>query len=80
MIYQGVTLGATHVAKKLASQKRHPTIEDHVVIYANATILGGKTTIGHHSIIGGNAWITKDVPPHSQVYHQSKVEVKPQIA
>jgi serine O-acetyltransferase len=80
MIYQGVTLGATHVAKNLASQKRHPTIEDHVVIYANATILGGKTTIGHHSIIGGNAWITKDVPPHSQVYHQSKVEVKPQIA
>lgn len=80
MIYQGVTLGATHVAKRLASQKRHPTIEDHVVIYANATILGGKTTIGHHSVIGGNAWLTKDVPPHSQVYHQSEVEVKPQIA
>lgn len=80
MIYQGVTLGATHVAKRLASQKRHPTIEDHVVIYANATILGGKTTIGHHSVIGGNAWLTKDVPPYSQVYHQSQVEVRPQTA
>lgn len=80
MIYQGVTLGATHVAKSLASVKRHPTIEDHVVIYANATILGGNTVIGHHSIIGGNAWVTKSVPPYSQVYHQSKVEIKPQVA
>jgi serine O-acetyltransferase len=80
MIYQGVTLGATHVAKSLASVKRHPTIEDRVVIYANATILGGKTVIGHDSVIGGNAWITQSVPAYSQVYHQSKVEIKKQPA
>lgn len=78
MVYQGVTLGATHVAKSLASTKRHPTIEDRVVIYANATILGGKTIIGHDSVIGGNAWVTQSVPPYSQVYHQSKVEIKQQ--
>lgn len=78
MIYQGVTLGATHVAKNLASVKRHPTIEDRVVIYANATILGGKTVIGQDSVIGGNAWVTQSVPPFSQVYHQSKVEIKQQ--
>ncbi len=78
MIYQGVTLGATHVAKNLASVKRHPTIEDNVVIYANATILGGKTVIGQDSVIGGNAWVTQSVPPFSQVYHQSKVEIKQQ--
>ena len=80
MIYQGVTLGATHVAKSLAAIKRHPTIEDNVVIYANATILGGGTRIGEGSVIGGNAWLTHSVPPYSQVYHQSKVEIKPQMA
>ena len=80
MIYQGVTLGATHVAKSLASVKRHPTIEDHVVIYANATILGGNTRIGEGSVIGGNAWVTHSVPAYSQVYHQSKVEIKQQMA
>lgn len=71
-IYQGVTLGALSVKKKLASEKRHPTIGDHVTIYANATILGGNTEIGHHSMIGGNVWLTKSVPPHSVV------SVKPQ--
>lgn len=75
-IYQGVTLGATHVTKSLASQKRHPTIEDNVVIYANATILGGDTVIGHDSVIGGNAWITKSTPPYSQVYHQSQTQIR----
>ncbi|MCF0055716.1 serine O-acetyltransferase EpsC [Dyadobacter sp. CY356] len=75
-LYQGVTLGATHVSKSLASKKRHPTIEDHVVVYANATILGGETVIGHNSIIGGNAWLVRSVPPYSQVYHQSKIEVR----
>ena len=79
-LYQGVTLGATHVSKSLASKKRHPTIEDNVVVYANATILGGETVIGHDSIIGGNAWLVRSVPPYSQVYHQSKVEVRPQTA
>lgn len=77
-LYQGVTLGATHVSKSLASRKRHPTIEDNVVVYANATILGGETVIGKDSIIGGNAWIVKSVPPYSLVYHQSKVEVRQQ--
>ena len=74
-LYQGVTLGALSVDKSLANTKRHPTIEDHVVIYANATILGGETTIGHHSIVGGNVWLTESIPPHSTVYHSSKVEV-----
>ncbi len=75
-IYQGVTLGATHVAKSLAQKKRHPTIEDNVVIYANATILGGKTVIGHDSVIGGNVWLTQSVEPCSLVYHLSEVEVR----
>jgi len=75
-IYQGVTLGATYVTKSLASQKRHPTIEDNVVIYANATILGGDTVIGHDSVIGGNAWITKSTPPYSQIYHQSQTQIR----
>lgn len=77
-LYQGVTLGATHVSKSLASKKRHPTIEDNVVVYANATILGGNTVIGHDSVIGGNAWLVRSVPPFSQVYHQSKIEVRQQ--
>ncbi len=80
MVYQGVTLGATHVAKSLANVKRHPTIDDRVVIYANATILGGDTVIGHDSVVGGSTWITRSVPPHSQVYHQSKVEIREQLA
>jgi len=68
-IYQGVTLGALSVDKEDAAKKRHPTIEDHVVIYSGATILGGNTTIGHHSIIGGNTWITRSVPPQSKIYY-----------
>ncbi|MBC7915336.1 MAG: serine acetyltransferase [Pyrinomonadaceae bacterium] len=73
--YQGVTLGALSVDKSMASEKRHPTVEDNVVIYANATILGGETVIGHSSIIGGNVWLTKSVPPFSTVYHESKPKV-----
>ncbi len=69
-IYQGVTLGALSVSKDLANTKRHPTVEDHVVIYANSTILGGETVIGAHSIIGGNAWVTQSVPPHSFIKRQ----------
>jgi len=68
-IYQGVTLGAVSVEKEDAARKRHPTIEDHVVIYSGATILGGTTIIGQHSIIGGNTWITRSVPPHSKIYY-----------
>jgi serine O-acetyltransferase len=72
-IYQGVTLGAHHVHKRLAHTKRHPTIEDEVVIYAHATILGGETVIGAHSVIGGNCWITETIPPHSVVSHRNTV-------
>jgi len=75
-LYQGVTLGALQVDKSLANTKRHPTIEHDVIIYANATILGGETVVGHHSILGGNVWITRSVPPYSRVYHESKVSVR----
>ncbi|MBR5646205.1 MAG: serine acetyltransferase [Treponema sp.] len=61
-IYQGVTLGALSVKKNLQNKKRHPTIEDDVTIYANATILGGETVIGKGSTIGGNTWVTKSIP------------------
>lgn len=75
-IYQGVTLGALSVVKSTAGKKRHPTIEDRVVIYANATVLGGDTTVGHDSIIGGNVWITTSVPPRSYVHQTSQVSVR----
>lgn len=71
-IYQGVTLGALQVEKNMQEKKRHPTVEDHVIIYANATILGGSTIIGNHSIIGGNAFITKSVNPYSFVMQCTK--------
>ena len=76
-MYQGVTLGALSVDKKYAKSKRHPTIEDDVVIYAQAIILGGETTIGRHCVIGGNVWLTASVPPFSSVYQESKVTVRP---
>lgn len=71
-IYQGVTLGSLRFPKDkygniIRDIKRHPSIEDDVIIYANATILGGETVIGRGSIIGGNVWITESVPPHSRV-------------
>jgi serine O-acetyltransferase len=72
-LYQGVTLGAAAVAKHLARTKRHPTIEDDVVIYANATILGGDTVVGRGSVIGGNVWLTRSVPEGSVVTHTSQV-------
>lgn len=75
-VYQGVTLGAVSVSKDESDSKRHPTIGNHVVIYANATILGGNTTIGDHAIIGGNVWLTQSVPPHSLVYHKSEMAIK----
>jgi serine O-acetyltransferase len=75
-LYQGVTLGALSVNKSLASTKRHPTIENDVVIYANATILGGETVIGRGSVIGGNVWITASIPPNSIVYQRSEVHVR----
>lgn len=72
-IYQGVTLGALSVKKEDARKKRHPTIEDNVVLYAGASILGGKTTIGKGSTIGGNVWLTQSVPPGSKIYYQAKM-------
>jgi serine O-acetyltransferase len=71
-IYQGVTLGAISLSKaevkKLRSKKRHPSIEDDVIIYANATILGGDTVVGARSVIGGNVWLTHSVPPDTEVF------------
>ena len=75
-IYQGVTLGALSVSKSTAGVKRHPTIEDRVVLYANATVLGGDTTVGHDSVIGGNVWLTTSVPPRSFVHNTSQVRVR----
>lgn len=75
-LYQGVTLGALSVEKAVAGTKRHPTIEDRVVIYANATVLGGETVVGHDSVVGGNVWLTGSVPPQSVVYHTSEVRVR----
>ena len=70
-IYQGVTLGALSLpkdaGKRLRGKKRHPTIEDDVIVYSGATILGGNTIIGARSVIGGNVWITKSVPPDTKV-------------
>jgi serine O-acetyltransferase len=70
-IYQGVTLGALSLPKdageRLRGKKRHPTIEDDVIVYSGATILGGNTIIGARSVIGGNVWITKSVPPDTKV-------------
>lgn len=73
-LYQGVTLGALSVDKSLTDKKRHPTIEDDVIIYSQAVILGGNTTIGKNSIIGGNSWITQSVAPNSII--SSKMEVR----
>ena len=75
-IYQGVTLGALNVSKEKARTKRHPTIEDNVIIYSGATILGGDTVIGHDSVIGGNVWLTYGVLPNSIIYHKSEVAIK----
>jgi serine O-acetyltransferase len=81
-IYQGVTLGAKSFktdsdGNPIKGIKRHPNIEDNVVIYAGATILGGDTTIGHDSVIGGNVWLTHSVPPYSIVINaQPMPEIK----
>ncbi|RUL88483.1 serine O-acetyltransferase EpsC [Tautonia sociabilis] len=75
-LYQGVTLGALSFPKDengeiVRDRKRHPTLEDHVVIYANATILGGETVIGHHAVIGSSVWITRSVEPYTTVTIES---------
>jgi serine O-acetyltransferase len=77
-LYQGVTLGALSVDKSKASKKRHPTIEDNVILYAGCTILGGETVVGRNSIIGGNVWLTESIAPFSVVYHKSEIIVRDQ--
>ena len=75
-IYQGVTLGALSLSRSecrlLRSSKRHPTLEDDVIIYANATILGGETVVGARSVVGGNVWLTHSVPPDTEVFIQKQ--------
>ena len=70
-IYQGVTLGALSLPRdageRLRGKKRHPTLEDDVIVYSGATILGGDTVIGARSVIGGNVWLTESVPPDTRV-------------
>ncbi len=75
-LYQGVTLGALSVSKNMASMKRHPTIEDNVVIYSGATILGGDTVIGKNSVVGGNVWLTNSLPAGTKIYHQEEVKIR----
>ncbi|MBT3177398.1 MAG: serine acetyltransferase [Desulfobacula sp.] len=74
-IYQNVTIGALslppNAGEKLRDAKRHPTIEDDVIIYSGATILGGETTIGARSVVGGNVWLTSSVPPDTKVFIES---------
>ncbi len=78
-IYQGVTLGALSFPKSkegeiIRGNKRHPTIEDDVIIYSGATILGGNTVIGRGSVIGGNVWLTSSVPPYTKVTHEPHLQ------
>jgi len=77
-IYQGVTLGALSASREKAKGKRHPTLEDDVIVYSGATILGGKTVIGANSIIGGNVWLTESVSPNVIVEHKSDVVLREQ--
>jgi serine O-acetyltransferase len=71
-IYQGVTLGALSLSKddveRLRTVKRHPTLEDDVIVYSGATILGGDTVIGARSVIGGSVWVTTSTPPDTKVF------------
>jgi len=83
-IYQGVTVGALYFPRDEAGSfarqiKRHPTLEDYCVLYAHATVLGGDTVIGHHSVIGSNAWITQSVPAFSKVTYQSESVIRTKI-
>ncbi len=71
-LYQGVTLGALSFptdgeGNLQRGHKRHPTLEDYVIVYASATILGGRTRIGHHSVVGSSVWLTRSVEPNTTV-------------
>ena len=74
-VYQNVTIGALSLppdaGKTLKDAKRHPTIEDDVIIYSGATILGGETVIGRGAVVGGNVWLTESVPPETKVFIKS---------
>jgi len=74
-IYQNVTIGALslppNAGEKLRGAKRHPTIEDDVIIYSGATLLGGDTVIGARSVVGGNVWLTQSIPPDTKVFIDS---------
>ena len=76
-LYQGVTLGAKSFRYdengNMLNIPRHPIIEDHVTVYSNASILG-RITIGHHSVIGGNIWVTNNVPPYSRIQQSKAIE------
>ncbi len=82
-IYQGVTLGAKSFEtdgklSPIKGVKRHPDIEDRVTIYAHATILGGDTRIGAHSVVGANVWLRESIPPHSIAYYkETSLVVRP---
>ncbi|MGM9845912.1 MAG: serine acetyltransferase [Muribaculaceae bacterium] len=77
MLYQGVTLGAKNFTYDSAGmpidEPRHPILEDYVTVYSNTSILG-RVTIGHHTVVGGNVWLTHDVPPHSRVLQSKSIE------
>lgn len=75
-LFQSVTLGALSLDNVDPQIKRHPTVGDDCIIYANATILGGDTHIGEGSVIGGSVWLTESVPPHSKVYHTPIIKVR----
>ncbi|MCK9474540.1 MAG: serine acetyltransferase [Candidatus Muirbacterium halophilum] len=82
-IYQGVTLGALSIRKKDITNskeipRRHPVLEDNVIVYSNATILGGDTIIGKNSVIGGNVWITESVSPNTLVFSSHSENIKKQ--
>jgi serine O-acetyltransferase len=84
-LYQGVTLGALSFATDddgnlVRGHKRHPTIEDGVVIYANATVLGGRTVVGHHSVIGSSVWLTNSVAPYTTVVMEKpKLRIRAEV-
>ena len=85
-IYQGVTLGAKSFetdasGAPIKGTKRHPDVEDHVTIYAHATILGGDTRIGAHSVVGASVWLIESIPPHSVAYYRdTSLVVRPRKA
>lgn len=75
-LYQGVTLGAMYVEKSMSHKKRHPTIQNNVIVYAGGTILGGNTVVGHDTVIGGNVWLTESVQPFSVVYRRPRIHIR----